>query len=100
MLLLRLNRKEDGLNLLEQAIRANPQDSDLPLTKAIVLGLMDRHSAAEKTLREIESRWPEWDRAYLAHGLLLERSARPDEARQKLRTASHWDARILLCGVL
>jgi tetratricopeptide (TPR) repeat protein len=87
LMLLRLNRKEDVLNLLEQAIPANPQDSDLLLTKAIVLGLMDRNSAAEKTLREIELRWPEWDRVYLAHGLLLERSARTGEARQKLQTA-------------
>jgi len=86
-MLLRLNRKENALNLLERAIPANPQDSDLPLTKAIVLGLMDRYSAAEKTLREIELRWPEWDRAYLAHGLLLERSGRPAEARQRLQTA-------------
>jgi tetratricopeptide (TPR) repeat protein len=87
LLLIRLNRQEDGLNLLEQAIRANPQDSDLPLTKAVVLGLLDRYSPAEKTLREIELRWPEWDRAYLAHGLLLERSARHGEARQRFQTA-------------
>ena len=87
LMLLRLNRKEDVLNLLKQSIPANPQDSDLPLTNAIVLGLMDRHSTAEKALREIELHWPEWDRAYLAHGLLLERAARPEEARQRLQIA-------------
>ena len=48
---------------------------------------MDRFSAAEKTLREVELRWPEWDRAYLVHGLLLERAARRGEARQRLQTA-------------
>jgi tetratricopeptide (TPR) repeat protein len=88
LLLLRLNRKQDGLNLLERAIRANPQDSDLPLTKAIMLGLMDRIADAEKTLREVELRWPEWDRAYLVHGLLLERATRRGEARQRLQTAA------------
>jgi Flp pilus assembly protein TadD len=87
LMLLRLDRKTDALDLLEQGIQANPQDLNLPLTKAIVLGLMDRFPAAEKILREIELRWPEWDRAYLAHGLLLEQSARPGDARQKLRTA-------------
>jgi tetratricopeptide (TPR) repeat protein len=87
LMLLRLNREEDGLNLLERAIRVNPQDLDLPLAKAIVLGLLGRYSLSEKTLREIELRWPEWDRVYLAHGLLLERSGRPGEARQKLQTA-------------
>jgi hypothetical protein len=58
----------------------------LLLTNAIILALMDRNSAAEKALKEIESRWPEWDRPYLVHGLLIER-ARPREASQKLRTA-------------
>ncbi len=88
VLLVRRNRNADALELLEKAIQANPRDTDLPLTKAIVLGLMDRTPAAEKVLREIESSWPEWDRAYLVHGLLLERTGRPREARQKLQTAA------------
>ena len=41
----------------------------------------------EKTLTEIGSRWPEWDRPYLVHGLVLERAGKRDEARRKLRTA-------------
>ena len=85
--LLRLGRTERALNLLEQAIRANPQDSDLPLTKAMALGMMGRRAEAETQLREIELRWPEWDRAYLAHGLLLERAGQPAEARRRLQTA-------------
>jgi tetratricopeptide (TPR) repeat protein len=88
LMLIRLDRKADALKLLEQSIRANPQDSDLPLAKAVVLGMMERILEAEKTLREIELRWPEWDRAYLAHGLLLEGSARPGEARQKLQISA------------
>ena len=88
LLLVRLDRKEDALHLLEEAIRTNPEDSDLPLLKAIVLGLLHRFSDAEKTLREIELRWPEWDRAHLAHGLLLELAARPSEARQRFQTAA------------
>jgi tetratricopeptide (TPR) repeat protein len=88
VLLVRRNRKADALDLLEKAIRANPDVSDLPLTKAIVLGLMDRTQTAEKVLKEIESSWPEWDRAYLVHGLLLERTGKARDARQKLQTAS------------
>ncbi len=88
VLLLRRNRKADALGLLEKAIRANPEDPDLRLTRAVVLGLMDQTPAAEKALREIESSWPEWDRAYLAHGLLLEQTGRSRDARQKLQTAS------------
>jgi len=88
LLLVRLNRKEEAIRLLEQAIRLNPQDSDLPLLKAIVLGLMDQLTPSEETLRNIESRWPEWDRAYLVHGLLLESAERPVEARRMLQTAT------------
>lgn len=88
LLLVRLDRKEDGLHLLEEATRTNPEDSDLLLLKAIVMGLLHRFPAAEQTLREIELRWPEWDRAYLTHGLVLELAARPSEARQRFQTAA------------
>ena len=87
LLLVRLKREAEGLNLLEQAIRTHPQ-SGLLLLKAIVLALMDRSAAAEKTLQDIELRWPEWDRAYLVHGLVSESSGRTKDARQKLQIAA------------
>ena len=87
LLLLRHDRKTEALDILGQAIESNPDNADLLLTKAIVLGLMDQTSRSYKVLKEIQSRWPEWDRPYLVHGMLLERDARPNEARQKLQTA-------------
>jgi len=87
LLLLRHGRNTEAQDLLGQAVKANPENSDLLLTQAIMLGLTDRLSAAEKMLKRIESRWPEWDRPYLVHGLLLE-SSRPAEARQKLQTSA------------
>lgn len=83
LLLVRHDRKQQALDLLAKADRANP---DLLLTTAIVLALMERNAAAEKVLKEIESQWPEWDRPYLVHGLLLERG-QPRQAMQKLQTA-------------
>ncbi|SPE34728.1 exported hypothetical protein [Candidatus Sulfopaludibacter sp. SbA6] len=83
LLLVRHDRKELALDLLSKAARNDP---DLLLTQAIVLALMDRNGAADQVLKEIESQWPEWDRPYLVHGLLLERS-QPGEARRKLQTA-------------
>ena len=88
LLLVRLDRKQDALHLLDEAIRTNPEEPDLPLLKAIVLGMMHRFSDAESTLREIELQWPEWDRAYLAHGLLLEQAGQPAGARQRFETAA------------
>jgi hypothetical protein len=72
----------------------------LLLTQAIVLALMERNSAAEKVLKDVESQWPEWDRPYLVHGLLLERS-QPAVARHKLQTAGALGSRdlALRCAV-
>jgi hypothetical protein len=58
------------------------------LTRAIVLALMDRTRDAGQLIKQVESRWPEWDRAYLAHGLILEQEKRTGEARQKLQVAA------------
>jgi tetratricopeptide (TPR) repeat protein len=83
LLLVRHDRKEMALDLVSKAAGNDP---DLLLTQAIVLALMDRNGAADKVLKKIESQWPEWDRPYLVHGLLLERS-QPGEARRELQTA-------------
>jgi tetratricopeptide (TPR) repeat protein len=87
ILLVRHDHTGEALDWLEKAIAATPGSADLLLTKAIVLSLANRSVDAEETLQQIESRWPEWDRTYLAHGLLLEQSERPAEARQKIQTA-------------
>jgi tetratricopeptide (TPR) repeat protein len=87
LLLLRHARKTEALEILEQAIRSTPDNSDLLLTKVIVLMLADQALAAERVLKQIESRWPEWDRPYLVHGLYLEHLKRNREAVQKLQTA-------------
>jgi tetratricopeptide (TPR) repeat protein len=87
VLLLRHNRNGEALDFLGKAIRSYPDNPDLLLTQAIVQSLAGQSALAEKTLREIESRWPEWDRAYLAHGLLLEAGGRGAEAKQRIETA-------------
>ena len=84
LLLVRHDRKDLALDLISKAAGNDP---DLLLTQAIVLALMDRNAAAEKVLKDVESQWPEWDRPYLVHGLLLERT-QPAEARRKLQTAA------------
>ncbi len=87
MLLLTHGRNEEALSLVERAIRAAPANAELAMTKAVVLGALNRAGEAERALREIQSRWPEWDRSYLAHGLLLEGSGRKEPARKVLETA-------------
>ena len=72
---------------MERSLSPAPEDSELLLTKAMVLGLVDDPSGAEKQLKAIEARWPEWDRPYLVHGLVLEHAQRKSEAMQKIRIA-------------
>jgi len=86
-MLLDRNRAGEALPLLERAIRAAPANADLLLMRAIVLGLVGRAPEAAKALKEIQFRWPEWDRPYLAHALLLEGAGRKAEAGRKLKTA-------------
>jgi len=83
LLLVRHNQKDLAIRFLAKAAGDNP---DLLLTRAMVLALADQAGSSEALLKEIESKWPEWDRPYLVHGLLLEKR-RPSEARQKLQTA-------------
>jgi thioredoxin-like negative regulator of GroEL len=87
LLLLQHHRPAEAQNILGLALGSDPKNADLMLINAIALALMDRNAAAEQALKEIELRWPEWDRPYMVHGLLLERGARPRDARQKLQTA-------------
>ena len=87
LLLISWNRIEEALQILGGALKADPDNPDLMLSQAIILALMERTQDAEHTLIQIESRWPEWDRAYAAHGLLLESTGRTSEARRKLQMA-------------
>jgi Flp pilus assembly protein TadD len=85
-LLLRQGRSSDAIELLKQAVQKSPQDPDLLLRLAVGVAVAGETSSAEKNLREIEAKWPEWERPYVLHGVLLERSL-PVEARQKFQTA-------------
>ena len=88
LLLFRQNRKEDALKLLDRSARTNPDRAGLLLTRAIMLGVLGQTAAAEKALTQIESRWPEWGRAYVIHGILLANGPRQAEARRKIQTAA------------
>lgn len=88
LVLARYRRYQESADLLTRVLPAAAGVSELHLTHAMVLGLLDSDSAAVQRLREIEARWPEWDRPYIAHGLLLERSGKGREAAQKFRTAA------------
>ena len=87
-LLVRNGRAADALILLNRTLTAHPDQPDTLLSKAMVLATMGSTAQAERLLAQIESRWPEWGRPYLVHGLLLREHSREPEARKLLETAS------------
>ncbi|MCC6862021.1 MAG: tetratricopeptide repeat protein [Bryobacterales bacterium] len=87
VLLLAQKRHADAVALLDQALRSAPDSGELLLVRAAALARTGRLADARQAVRALESRWPEWDGPYVLDGLLLERAARPAEARRKFETA-------------
>ena len=87
-LLLRMNRAAEALQMLDRVAQVNPDNPNLSLERAILQAIAGQKQSAEATIKSVELRWPEWDRAYLAHGLLLESNGQTADARHKFRTAA------------
>jgi tetratricopeptide (TPR) repeat protein len=87
LFLLRRGQPTRALDLIGDAMRSTPDDPGLMLVKTTVLSSLRRNEEAIKGVKEIESRWPEWDRPYVIQGLLLERESKLPEARRSLQIA-------------
>lgn len=84
LLLAAHGRYREAAQTLTLAITNAPENRGLLLTEAVVLALEKHTAESIQRLRRIEERWPEWDRPYHLHGLLLP----PKEAAPLLRTAA------------
>jgi tetratricopeptide (TPR) repeat protein len=78
---------EKALEFLEQASRVVPDNRELLLAQAVTLAIIPRDEDAQRVLAKIQARWPEWDRAYLLNGIILEIQLKSAEARPLLETA-------------
>ena len=87
MLLIRHHQNAKALDLVMRVLKSIPEDAGMMLTRVVVLSSMGRDGDAEKALKDVQNRWPEWDRPYLLEGLLLERGSRPMDAKQKIQIA-------------
>ena len=93
LLLARHGEAERALELLDRAIRSGPEDRSLRLTRVAVLAGAGRVKAAEAAVKEMENRWPEWDRAWVADAMLLARDGRSEEAKARMVMAEALGAR-------
>jgi predicted Zn-dependent protease len=87
LMLVRLGEPVAALEMTENAIRSMPGDRLLTLSRVAVLAASGRVKDAETAAKEIERRWPEWDRPYVAEALLLQREARLGEAGERIAIA-------------
>ncbi len=87
LFLIKHNRDQQALELLETATKIVPDDPDLLLTKAMVLELRRKTEEADLLLKNIQLRWPEWGRSYLIRGIIQAVHRNPEEALRSIRTA-------------
>jgi tetratricopeptide (TPR) repeat protein len=87
LLLVRHRQNAKALELVTRVLKSMPGDAGMMLAKVLVLGSMGRNDEARNALKDVQTRWPEWDRPYLLEGLLLERASHPLEAREKIQIA-------------
>jgi tetratricopeptide (TPR) repeat protein len=87
LFLIKHNRDQQALQLLNQATKIVPDDPDLLLTRATVLELDRKTGDAEDLLKKIQLRWPEWGRIYLIRGIIQATHRNPEEALQSIQTA-------------
>ena len=87
LFLLKHNRDQQAVTLLEQATKIVPDDPDLLLTQAVLLEITRDTDRADALLQKIQLRWPEWGRSYLIRGIIQATHRRPKEALQSFRTA-------------
>jgi tetratricopeptide (TPR) repeat protein len=87
LFLIKHEKYDESLGLLQQAIKALPNAPELLVTEAITHELMKQPDQAKKVLTQIQSRWPEWDLPYLIQGIILEIHLYSEEAKAQLEIA-------------
>jgi tetratricopeptide (TPR) repeat protein len=87
LFLIKHKEYELSVDLLQHADRVLPDTPELLLTQAISFQLLGKIEEAERVLKRIQSRWPEWSEPYIIHGIMLETRLRSAEARPLLETA-------------
>ncbi|HEY6291985.1 MAG TPA: tetratricopeptide repeat protein [Terriglobia bacterium] len=91
--LVKQGRVQEALRLIDDAARSLPENREILLMKATTLDLAGQTGDSGRLLQEIQSRWPEWSAARVAHGVLLNTHQHYDEARQVLELAVALGAR-------
>lgn len=77
----------EAAQLLDRAASILPKSREILLMQAAAAELDGKTEDAERALRDIQNRWPEWHPAWTAHGMILAIHRHFEEARKALETA-------------
>src|ERR1017187_1148646 len=84
---MRKGRTEDALRVSGEAVKALAGDRRILLLRAVVLEQAGRTGEAQGLLVQIQNRWPEWQAAWTADGIILGTHGHRAAARAALETA-------------
>jgi len=85
--LMRQGRAGDALRVSAEAAATWTRDRQIRLLHAVALEQAGRTAEAEASLVELQNRFPEWQRAWAADGIILGTHGHPQEAASALRIA-------------
>ncbi len=71
LLLIKDHHLAEATNLLAQASRTVSKDPEILLLQALALELSGNHASSDSEFKQLESRWPEWYKVWIANALVL-----------------------------
>lgn len=87
LLLIKNDHLAEAVQLLAPAARTASNDPEILLLQALALELAGSHGSSDSQFKQIENRWPEWYKVWIANALVLEARQQPEEARSMRQAA-------------
>lgn len=86
--LIERGRAADALALLDRGARAAADNPEIQLARVAALEAAGKAPEAEKSLKNLENRWPDDDRVWLAQAIISAWSGRQKDAQHFVETAA------------
>lgn len=88
LLLIKDRHPAEALKLLESAMRNVPNDPEISLLDAMMLEITGNRERSDVEFKQIENRWPEWYKGWIANALVLQERQQYKRASSMMQTAA------------